>query len=136
MVSALRAMVRQSHWRVPFAAVLDVLRAAYEQIPETERHLGVIDSAKTIEELKRGLERASATLDPDPREVARRNQRRLEQALTAKPECDWLPNPFERGSGERLTLREGSMTVEYSLSETRGPDRSAAETPRSEPEDE
>ena len=70
-----------SHWQVPFAAVIDVLRAAYEQIPETERHLGVIDSAKTIEELKREIARAGATLDPDPREVARRNQRRLDKEV-------------------------------------------------------
>ncbi len=58
---------------------------------------------------------------------------RVRQALTAKPECDWLPNPFEPGSGERLTLREGSMTVEYALSETSKPDRSAVDTPPSGP---
>ncbi len=50
----------------------------------------------------------------------RRNERwrilRVTKALARKPECYWLPNPFEPGPGERLRLRrEGGATVEYSL---------------------
>ena len=41
----------------------------------------VLESAETIEELKRELARAGATLDPDPREVARGNQRRLDKEV-------------------------------------------------------
>ena len=58
----------------------------------------------------------------------RRNERwrilRVTKALTRKPECYWLPNPFEPGPGERLRLRrEGGATVEYSLPKSAKGDR-------------
>ena len=46
---------------------------------------------------------------------------RIRRALS-KPECDWLPNPFEPGAGQLLLLRQGSLTVEYTLSKNRGND--------------
>ena len=42
---------------------------------------------------------------------------RVRRALSERPECDWLPNPFEPGAGERLRLRQGGVTVEYERSE-------------------
>lgn len=44
---------------------------------------------------------------------------RVRKALSTRPECDWLANPFEPGAGQRLRLRQGSMTVQYTLSKTR-----------------
>ena len=41
---------------------------------------------------------------------------RVRKALSGQPECDWLPNPFVPGAGQRLRLRQGSMTVEYTPS--------------------
>ena len=60
---------------------------------------------------------------------------RVRRALSEQPECDWLPNPFEPGAGQLLRLRQGSMTVEYALSKNTDKDRSAVDTPESEPED-
>ncbi len=60
---------------------------------------------------------------------------RVRNALSEQPECDWLPNPFEPGAGQLLRLRQGSMTVEYTLSKNRNDNRSAADTLESEPED-
>ena len=44
---------------------------------------------------------------------------RVRKALSKRPECDWLANPFEPGAGQRLRLRQGSMTVQYTLSKRR-----------------
>ncbi len=44
---------------------------------------------------------------------------RVRKALSKRPECDWLANPFESGAGQRLRLRQGSMTVQYTLSKNR-----------------
>ena len=43
---------------------------------------------------------------------------RVRRALSEQPECDWLPNPFEPGAGQRLRVRQGSMTVEYAPSKS------------------
>ena len=45
---------------------------------------------------------------------------RVRRALSDRPECDWLPNPFEPGAGDRLRLRQGGVTVEYERSENMG----------------
>ena len=45
---------------------------------------------------------------------------RVRRALSDRPECDWLPNPFEPGAGDRLRLRQGGVTVEYERSESMG----------------
>lgn len=42
---------------------------------------------------------------------------RVRRALAEEPEFDWLPNPFEDGARDRLRLRRGSMTVEYTLAD-------------------
>ena len=56
--------------------------------------------------------------------AARKDERwrilRVRRALSDQPECDWLPNPFEPGAGQRLRLRRGSMTVEYTPSNDEG----------------
>ena len=70
-----------SHWRVPFSAVLGLLRSGYEEIEETRPHLGVFENVKTIGELRKEFERGGAKLDPDPRKLARDNQKRLDDAV-------------------------------------------------------
>ena len=60
---------------------------------------------------------------------------RVRRALSERPECDWLPNPFEPGTGQRLRLRQGSMTVEYAPSKSEEDVQSAIITPQPEPED-
>ena len=68
-------------WEVPFGAVLAVLRARYEGISRARPHLGVFEGVTRIGKLRRELELHNATLDPDPLEVARRNQYRLNRAV-------------------------------------------------------
>ena len=43
---------------------------------------------------------------------------RIRRVFGDQPEFDWLPNPFEQGTGQRLRLRRGSVTVEYTPSGT------------------
>ena len=67
-------------------------------------------------------------LNAAARIAPRRNERwrilRVTKALSERPECYWLPNPFEPGPGELLRLRpEGGSTVEYSLPESAKGDR-------------
>ena len=45
---------------------------------------------------------------------------RVRQALSKRPECDWLPNPFEPGARERLRVLQSGVTVEYERSEDKG----------------
>lgn len=81
----------------------------------------------------------SSELNAASRIAPRKDERwcilRVRQALSERPECDWLPNPFEPDAGKHLRLRQGSMTVEYGLSKNRKDDRPATNTARSEPED-
>ena len=67
-----------------------------------------------------GFDLPPSELNAATRIAPRRNERwrilRVVGALTEQPACYWLPNPFEPGPGERLRLlREGGMTVEYTL---------------------
>ena len=39
---------------------------------------------------------------------------RVRNALSDRPEFDWLPNPFEDGFRERFRLHRGGMRVSYS----------------------
>ena len=55
-----------------------------------------------------------------PRKDERWRVLRVRQALSERPECDWLPNPFEPGARECLRLREGGVTVEYKRLENTG----------------
>ena len=75
-----------------------------------------------------GFDLPPSEVDAAARIAPRRNERwrilRVTKALTSKPECYWLPNPFEPGPGERLRLRrEGGATVEYSLPKSAKGDR-------------
>lgn len=81
-----------SHWRVPFSAVLHVLRAKFAEIPEARLHCGVLDGVTTVGSLRSALERKGVILDPDPREVARGNQYRLNRVVCGVRECyeAWL----------------------------------------------
>ena len=63
----------------------------------------------------------SSELDAASRIAPRKDERwrilRVRMALSEHPEFDWLPNPFEPGSGELLRLRQGGVTVEYTRSD-------------------
>ena len=39
---------------------------------------------------------------------------RIRHVLSARPEFDWLPNPFEDGFRDRFRLHRGGMRVSYS----------------------
>ena len=66
----------------------------------------------------------SSELNAASRIAPRKDERwrilRVRRALSERPECDWLPNPFEPGAGECLRLREGGVTVEYKRLENTG----------------
>ena len=51
-----------------------------------------------------------------PRKDERWRILRVRRALSAQPEFDWLPNPFEPGASQHLQMRQGGMTVAYTLS--------------------
>ena len=40
---------------------------------------------------------------------------RVRKALSAQPEFDWLPNPFEDGFKQHFLLHRGGMRVSYKL---------------------
>ena len=97
-------------WRVPFDAVLGVLRARYQRIEEAKPHLGVFEGVRSINELRSALERRGVALEPDPLDVARGNQYRLDKAVRGvcrMYEC-WLekegaePTSGTKTSGVRL----------------------------------
>ncbi|MCY4159972.1 MAG: DUF3883 domain-containing protein [Bacteroidetes bacterium] len=58
-----------------------------------------------------------------PRKDERWRILRVRRALTAQPEFDWLPNPFEPGASQHLQMRQGGMTVTYTLSNQETDDR-------------
>ena len=70
-----------SFWIVPFDMVFGVLRARYEKIEEARPHLGVFEDVTSINELRSALKRQNMALEPDPLEVARGNQYRLDKAV-------------------------------------------------------
>ena len=70
-----------SFWKVPFDAVLGALRAGYDGIEEAKPHLGVFERVTSIKELRLALEGGKVALEPDPLEVARGNQYRLDKAV-------------------------------------------------------
>ena len=65
-------------WKVPFDAVLSALRTRYEGIPAVKPFLGTFDGVRTIDQLNSSLKRKGVTLEPDPLEISRRNQQRLD----------------------------------------------------------
>ncbi len=70
-----------SFWKVPFDEVLDALRTGYEGIEEAKPHLGVFERVTSIQVLRSALERRKVALEPDPLEVARGNQYRLDKVV-------------------------------------------------------
>lgn len=83
-------------WQVPFEAVLGVLRAGYDGIPEATEHLDLFpERVRNAHELRSALERLDADPDSDPREVARGNRARLDQLVRRVRECHaaWLVQP-------------------------------------------
>ena len=84
----------KSFWKVPFDAVLGVLRAGYEGIEEAKPHLGIFERVTSINEFRSALERRGVALEPDPLDVARGNQYRLDKAVRGVRrlyDC-WLEN--------------------------------------------
>ena len=67
---------------------------------------------------------APGQIDAASRIATKKDERwrilRVRRAMDEQPECDWLPNPFEPGAGQRLRLRHGSMAVEYTPSKDMG----------------
>ena len=68
-------------WTVPFRAVLGALRDRYDGIPETRDHLGAFADSDTLERFRKALERQGVALEPDPLDVARRNERHVRRVL-------------------------------------------------------
>ena len=68
-------------WEVPFSAVLDALRTGYVALTGIDRHLQVLDGARTIDDLRSAFQRHGVDIAPDPYETARRNQERLKDLL-------------------------------------------------------
>ena len=90
----LHAQWSQDWWEVPLDAVLGVLRARYETIHGAKLHLDGFERATTINELRSVLKQQEVALKPDPRDVARGNQFRLDKAVRGVRrlyEC-WLEN--------------------------------------------
>ena len=82
-------------WKVPFDAVLSTLRTRYEAIPEVKPFLDILDGVRTIDELNSSLKRQGVTLQPDPLEIARRNQQSLDVVVQSVRELyeAWLAKP-------------------------------------------
>ena len=77
---------RRRWWTVPFWKVLRALRDRYDAIPETQEHLDAFagaDGSKEFgpSEFREALERQGVALEPDPLDVARRNERRVRRVL-------------------------------------------------------
>ncbi len=53
-----------------------------------------------------------------PRKDERWRILRVRRALSVRPEFDWLPNPFEPDATPLLQMRQGGMTVAYTLSKS------------------
>lgn len=73
-------------WTVPFRAVLGALRDRYEGIPETQEHLGAFagaDGSKEFgpREFREALKGQGVALEPDPLDVAHRNERRVRRVF-------------------------------------------------------
>ena len=68
-------------WEVPFSAVIDAIRDGYAEIPGTERHLEVLEGARTVDDLRTAFQRIGIAIDPDPYETAHANKRKLGELL-------------------------------------------------------
>jgi len=79
--SSLCAEWSRRYWEVPFDTVLDTLRVRFEGIPAFEPYLGALEAPRDIDEFNSALQGHGVALEPDPLEVARRNQYRLADAI-------------------------------------------------------
>ena len=68
-------------WQVPFASVLDALRAGYADVSGIGCHLEFLEGARTVNDLRASFQRQSVEIDPDPYDTAGRNRERLESML-------------------------------------------------------
>lgn len=73
-------------WTVSFRAVLGALRERYDEIPETQEHLGAFAEADGStefgpEEFHEALEQQGVDLEPDPLDAARANERRVRHVV-------------------------------------------------------
>ena len=69
-------------WDVPFCTVLDALRERYERIPEVaEAHLSAFRGVSNLDDFQSALRDQGATLELDPLDIARGNQRRVHRVL-------------------------------------------------------
>lgn len=100
-------------WEVPFEAVVGVLCAGYDGIPEAREHLGAIEGVRNTHGLRSALEGLDADLAPDPREVARGNRDRLDRVVRRVRDCHvaWIRKTRgESTSSEKdVHLFEASM---------------------------
>ena len=103
-----------SHWRVPFTAVLDVLRARFTEILEAGLHFGVLNGVTTVGSLRSALKDKGVRLDPDPREVARENQYRRDRVVRELRECyeAWLK---KKGAKSTSSARDLEVRLDASL---------------------
>ena len=97
-------------WQVPFEAVLAVLRAGYDGIPEAKEHLDLFEGVRNTHELRSAL---GAYLDPDPRKVARSNRDRLDRVDRRVRECHaaWLM----KTKGESTSSAKGARFFDASM---------------------
>ena len=99
---------------MPFDEVLGVLRAGYEEIEEAKPHLGLFERVTAINELRSALDRQKVALEPDPLEVARDNEYRLDKAVRGVCrlyEC-WLEN---KGSGPTSSTKVPEVRLDDSM---------------------
>ena len=68
-------------WRVPFAEVFGLVRSRYARIAAVEPHLRALDGVGTLGRLKEALRTCAVSLEPDPLDVARSNQYRLNRTV-------------------------------------------------------
>ena len=68
-------------WKVPFPAIINALRDEYAAVPATEPYLQIFDQPTTLENLHQEFHDQGIETDPDPYEIARRNNHRLSETL-------------------------------------------------------
>ena len=105
-------------WRVPFAEVLGLVRSRYARMSQVEPHLRSLDGVGSVGRLKEVLRTCGVSLEPDPLDVARANQYRLNRTVRrvwdvyrvwlGREKADSVPSARapELGLEDRMYLRE------------------------------
>lgn len=105
----------QDHWDVPFGAVLDVLHERYERVSKGGPHPDVFECANTVAEFRSALDREGVDVKRDPLEVARGNQKRLDDAVHEVLELyeAWLAKKGVESApfAKKLEALDGSMCL-------------------------